>query len=274
MQTGHPMNNKTPTFSIDPAEFAGKRVFVTGGTKGAGEAIVRRFAAGGASVATAARSAPVESDLPAYIAPADLSTAEGASRVASAVTAHLGGVDILVQNLGGSSSPGGGFVALTDDLWLNELNLNLLAAVRLDRLLVPEMIERGAGVVIHISSIQRRLPLPESTTAYAAAKAALTTYSKALSKELGPKGVRVTSISPGWIYTTAAQAMVSRIAAHGGTDEETARQSILDALGGIPIGRPAWPWEVAELVAFLASSRASSIHGTEYVIDGGTIPTV
>ena len=68
--------------------------------------------------------------------------------------------------------------------------------------------------------------------------------------------------------------MVSRIAAHGGTDEETARQGILDALGGIPIGRPVWPWEVAELVAFLASSRASSIHGAEYVIDGGTVPTV
>lgn len=136
------------------------------------------------------------------------------------------------------------------------------------------MIERGAGVVIHVSSIQRILPLPESTTAYAAAKAALSTYSKALSKELGPKGIRVMSVSPGWIYTTAAQAMVSRIAESGGLNEEDARQSILDSLGGIPIGRPAWPWEVAELVAFLASPRASSIHGTEYVIDGGTIPTI
>jgi NAD(P)-dependent dehydrogenase (short-subunit alcohol dehydrogenase family) len=268
------MNIEAPTFSIDPNEFTGKRVFVSGGTKGAGEAIVRRLASAGASVATAARSAPVESDLPAYFVPADLGTAEGAAKAADAVTAHLGGVDILVHCLGGSKSPGGGFAALTDELWLDELNLNLLAAVRLDRLLVPGMIERSAGVVLHISSIQRRLPLPESTTAYAAAKAALTTYSKALSKELGPKGIRVTSISPGWIYTTAAQALVSRIAAHGGTDEETARQSILDALGGIPIGRPAWPWEVAELVAFLASSRASSIHGTEFVIDGGTIPTV
>ena len=268
------MSNTSPTFSIDPTEFAGKRAFVTGGSKGTGQAIVRRLASAGASSITTARSAPVESDLPAHFVPADLTTAEGAAKAASAVTDHFGGVDILVHNLGGSSSPGGGFAALTDELWLDEINLNLLAAVRLDRLLVPGMIERGAGVVIHISSIQRRLPLPESTTAYAAAKAALTNYSKALSKELGPKGVRVTSVSPGWIYTTAAQAMVSRIAAHGGTDEETARQGILDALGGIPIGRPAWPWEVAELVAFLASSRASSIHGTEYVIDGGTVPTV
>jgi NAD(P)-dependent dehydrogenase (short-subunit alcohol dehydrogenase family) len=270
------MSSETPRpgFSIDPSEFAGKRVFVTGGTKGAGEAIVRRLAAAGANVATTARSKPVGSDLPAYFVSADLGTAAGAVKAADDVMAHLGGVDILVHNLGGSSSPGGGFAALTEELWLEEINLNLLAAVRLDRLIVPGMIERHAGVVIHISSIQRRLPLPESTTAYAAAKAALTTYSKALSKELGPKGVRVTSISPGWIYTTAAQAMVSRLAEHGGTDEETARQGIINALGGIPIGRPAWPWEVAELVAFLASARASSIHGTEYVIDGGTIPVV
>ena len=136
------------------------------------------------------------------------------------------------------------------------------------------MIRRGAGVVIHVSSIQRRLPLYESTTAYAAAKAALASYSKSLSKELGPKGIRVNTVSPGWIMTSAADRMVKRLAESGGTDEETARQGVMDALGGIPIGRPAWPEEVAELVAFLASDRAASIHGAEYVIDGGTIPTV
>jgi NAD(P)-dependent dehydrogenase (short-subunit alcohol dehydrogenase family) len=68
--------------------------------------------------------------------------------------------------------------------------------------------------------------------------------------------------------------MVKRLAASAGTDEETARQGIVNALGGIPIGRPAWPEEVAELVAFLASDRAASIHGAEYTIDGGTVPTV
>ncbi|MDB6080138.1 MAG: short-chain dehydrogenase, partial [Akkermansiaceae bacterium] len=184
------------------------------------------------------------------------------------------GIDILIHNVGGSSAPGGGFAALTDEIWETELNLNLLAAVRLDRALAPGMIERGTGVILHVSSIQRKLPLPEATTAYAAAKAALTTYSKSLSKELGPKGVRVTSISPGWIYTDAAKAMVTRLAEHGGTDEATARQGILDSLGGIPIGRPAWPEEIAELVAFLVSDRAASIHGAEYVIDGGTVPVV
>lgn len=264
----------TPTLPIHPEEFLGKRALVTGGTKGAGEAIVRRLAAGGAQVITTARSAPEATDLPARFIAADLTTSEGTKALAKVVEKEFGGVDLLIHNLGGSSAPGGGFAALTDDLWLEELNLNLLAAVRLDRALVPAMIARGKGVVIHISSIQRKLPLPESTTAYAAAKAALTTYSKALSKELGPKGVRVTSVSPGWIYTTAAEAMVKRLAESGRTDEETARQGILEALGGIPIGRPAWPWEVAELVAFLGSDRAASIHGAEYVIDGGTVPVV
>lgn len=268
------MNDTPPNFSIDPTEFRGKRVIVTGGSKGTGEAIVRRLAAGGAEVITTARSIPDATDLPAHFVAADLTTVAGAGRLADAARDHFGAVDILIHNLGGSNAPGGGFAALTDEIWLDEINLNLLAAVRLDRLFVPGMIELGAGVVIHISSIQRQLPLPDSTTAYAAAKAALTTYSKALSKEVGSKGVRVTSVSPGWIYTGAAQALVSRIAEAGGINEEAARQSILDALGGIPLGRPAWPWEVAELVAFLASARAASIHGTEYVIDGGTVPTI
>src|SRR5688572_1547979 len=258
-----------PTFKVDPEEFAGRRVAVTGGTMGAGEAIVRRLAAAGAEVVTAARSAP-ESDLPARFVAADLSTPEGVARLAEAA----GSVDVLVHSLGGSRAPGGGFAALDDAMWQAELDLNLMPAVRLDRALVPGMVQRGAGVVIHVSSIQRRLPLPDSTTAYAATKAALSAYSNALSKEVGPKGVRVNSVAPGWIYTTAAEAMVKRIADAGGTDEAAARQSILDALGGIPLGRPAWPEEVAELVAFLASHRAGSILGAEYVIDGGTIPVV
>ncbi len=259
---------------IDSAEFSGKRVLVTGGTKGAGEAIVRRLAAGGACIATAARSGLPEGLAPDLFVQADLATVEGTQAVATSVLQKFGELDVIVHNVGGSRTPGGGFAAASEAFWQEELNLNLLAAVRLDRLLVPGMIARGAGVVVHISSIQRRLPLPDSTTAYAAAKAALTAYSKALSKEVGPKGVRVNSVAPGWIYTSAADAMVKRLAASAGSDDETARQGIVDALGGIPLGRPAFPYEVAELVAFLASDRASAIHGSEYVIDCGTIPTI
>jgi NAD(P)-dependent dehydrogenase (short-subunit alcohol dehydrogenase family) len=136
------------------------------------------------------------------------------------------------------------------------------------------MIEQGLGVIVHITSIQRQLPLPASTIAYAAAKAALSNYSKGLSKEVSPKGIRVVRVSPGWVETSAATALVGRLAAEAGSDDQTARQGLMDSLGGIPIGRPAKPEEVADLIAFLVSPRAGAITGTEYVIDGGTVPTV
>jgi NAD(P)-dependent dehydrogenase (short-subunit alcohol dehydrogenase family) len=257
----------------DPTEFAGKRVLVSGGSKGLGRATVDRFLAGGARVITAARGAldPIEG---VEFVRADLTTAEGAKTLAAAVRDRLGGVDILAHVIGGSASPAGGFRALTDDHWLAELNLNLLATVRLDRLLVPHMLERGAGAIVHVTSIQSILPLPESTTAYAAAKAALRTYSKSISKELGPKGVRVNSVSPGWIMTESSVDFLKRLqAANGGTVEQ-ARQVVLDALGGIPIGRAAEPEEVADLIAYLTSDRAAAIHGAEFIIDGGTVRTV
>jgi NAD(P)-dependent dehydrogenase (short-subunit alcohol dehydrogenase family) len=259
--------------AADPAEFAGKRVVVSGGTKGLGRATVERFLAGGARVMTAARGNP-EPVAGVEFVRADLATGAGGESLAAAALAQMGGVDILAHVIGGSDAPGGGFVALTDDHWLAELNLNLLATVRLDRLLVPQMIERGAGTVVHVTSIQSVLPLPESTTAYAAAKAALRTYSKSVSKELGPKGVRVNVVSPGWIMTQGSEELLKRLqAANGGTIED-ARQVVLDGLGGIPLGRPADPHEVADLIAYLASGRAAAIHGAEFVIDGGTVPTV
>lgn len=257
----------------DPTEFEGKRVLVTAGTKGAGRATVKRFLAGGARVITAARGAPDDLEGREFVT-ADLMTAEGCMALAEAADARLGGVDILAHVVGGSSAPGGGFAALTDEHWRAELDLNLMPAIRLDRLLVPQMIARGSGAIVHVSSIQATLPLPESTTAYAAAKAALETYSKSLSKEVGPRGVRVNVVSPGWIQTEASDALMERIAASTGGTLDEARQSVLAGLGGIPLGRPAQPEDVAELIAFLASDRASAIHGGTFVIDGGTIPTV
>ena len=257
----------------DPNEFKGKRVLVSGGTKGLGRATVDRFLAGGAQVITSARGAVELIDGVEFVQ-ADLTTAEGGEAVARAALDRLGGIDILAHVLGGSTTPGGGFVALTDDHWLSELNLNLIAAVRLDRLLIPQMIERGSGAVVHVTSIQSVLPLPDATTAYASAKAALRTYSKSISKELGPRGVRVNTVSPGWIMTEGTDVFLKRIQdANGGTLED-ARQLVLAGLGGISIGRGAEPFEVAEAIAFLASDRASSIHGSELVVDGGTVPTV
>jgi NAD(P)-dependent dehydrogenase (short-subunit alcohol dehydrogenase family) len=247
-------------------------VLISGGTKGLGRATVDRFVAGGARVITAARGAMTPIAGVDFVK-ADLTTAEGGATLAAAALERMGGVDILAHVLGGSTTPGGGFAALTDDHWLSELNLNLLATVRLDRLLIPQMLERGAGTVVHVTSIQSVLPLPEATTAYASAKAALRTYSKSISKELGPKGIRVNVVSPGWILTESTGEFLQRIqAATGGTIED-ARQVVMDGLGGIPLGRPADPYEVADLIAYLASERAAAVHGAEFVIDGGTMPT-
>lgn len=250
-----------------------RRVLVTGGGKGAGAAVVALFREEGAQVLTTARNRPAALPEELFIA-ADLTTPEGCATVADAVKARLGGVDIIVHVVGGSSAPAGGFAALGEEEWQQELNLNLFPAVRLDRALLPGMLAQGEGVIVHVTSIQRELPLPESTTAYAAAKAALSTYSKSLSKEVSPQGVRVVRVSPGWIETEAAVALATRLAEQAGTDYEGGKQIIMGALGGIPLGRPSTPAEVANLIAFVASPLAGSITGTEFVIDGGTVPVV
>jgi len=228
---------------------------------------------GGARVITTARSLP-PGRTPDRFVQADVSTRAGVDQVVKAVMDRFGGLDILIHNVGGSAVPGGGALALSDDDWQQAFDTNLFAAVRLDRACLPSMVQQGSGVIIHISSIQRTLPLYDATLAYAAAKAALTNYSKGLSKEVGPKGIRVNTVAPGYTETEAAQGMVNEIAQRTGSSTETARQRIMDALGGIPLGRPNRPEEVAELVTFLASDRASAITGSEYVIDGGTIPTI
>lgn len=249
-----------------------KRVLITSGTRGAGAATVALFRQLGARVLTTARSRPTEMPESMFIA-ADLSTVHGCADLAAAARERLGPIDILVHMLGGSSAPAGGFAALSDAEWAKELDLNLMPAVRLDRALVPAMVARRRGVVVHVTSIQSTLPLPEATTAYAAAKAALSTYSKSLAKEVSPKGVRVVRVAPGWIETEAALHLTERIATNAGVDREGGKQIIMDALGGIPIGRPSTPKDVANLIAFLASDRAATITGAAYVIDGGTIPT-
>lgn len=254
-------------------ELDGKRVLVTGGTKGIGQAIVHRLLLAGAKVMTTARTVP--DNLPDGVGfiQADVATPAGTDTIIKETLANLSGLDILINNVGGSSSSTSGALALSDDDWINTFNANLFSSVRLDRGFLPYMIDQREGVIIHITSIQRKLP-GKMTMAYSAAKSALTNYSKNLATQFGPAGIRVNTVAPGFTETTAAGHLIERMARNSGTDYNDARQELMDALGGIPLGRPARPEEVAELVAFLVSDRAAYITGSEHIIDGGIIRTI
>ena len=193
----------------DLDEFSGRSALITGGTRGIGKGIADRLRAGGARVLVAARSMPDGASADEVVV-ADVATADGVAALAAEALDRLGSVDIAVHNVGGSGQYDGGAAALTDEDWQSALDTNLLAAVRLDRAIIPGMVERGSGAIVHITSIQRRAPLPTSIP-YAAAKAALTNYSKALSNELAPKGIRVNAVCPGYIETESAYRMAVEI---------------------------------------------------------------
>jgi NAD(P)-dependent dehydrogenase (short-subunit alcohol dehydrogenase family) len=265
------MTSTTETFASGPAgEFAGVRVLVTGGTKGIGAAIAIRFAEAGADVVVAART-PVDEPSAGRFVAADIATADGTATLAAQATQLLGGIDVLINNAGSQTYIPGGALDATDDDWYRDLDTNLMSAVRLDRALLPGMIARNRGVIIHITSGQARLPGAASLP-YAAAKAATTVYSKGLANEVGKHGIRVNTVVPGLIQTPAVTRRLDQITASSGQDAETAHQQLIDRVG-IPLGRPGQPADVAELVAFLSSDRAAFLTGSQYVVDGGSIPT-
>lgn len=249
----------------------GLRVVVTGGTQGIGRAVVERFAENEADVLVVARTDPGDTNRPGRLVLADLATADGVAAVAEAAMSLLGGTDVLVDNAGSQAYVPRGALYMTDEAWERDLAINLLAAVRLDRALLPGMIAQGSGVIIHVGSAQGRLPGPASLP-YAAAKAALATYSKGLANEVGRHGVRVNVVLPGLIETAAMATRIAVMAEERGGDEAAARQALVDRVG-IPLGVPGQPNDLADLIEFLASDRARYIHGAQLSADGGAFPT-
>jgi NAD(P)-dependent dehydrogenase (short-subunit alcohol dehydrogenase family) len=255
-------------------ELEGKIALVTGGTKGIGKAIADRLAQAGAKVIVTARNHPAEGETKHHFIAADLSKTENVTNVANEIREQFGGVDILINNMGANTFPGGGFSTLTDAHWDEALQVNLLSSVRLDRALLPQMLEQKSGVIIHISSTSGMLPIWESTMAYSAAKAALNAYSKTLSSEVATHGVRVITVSPGLNKTQAMATFLEDLAKSAGITYEEMAKNLMARLGGIPMGRMAEPEETAELVYFLVSPKASYITGANYIIDGGNFPVV
>ncbi|KAF2775251.1 oxidoreductase [Streptomyces sp. OM5714] len=248
----------------------GLRVLVTGGSRGLGEATARRFAAAGAIVLTASRSEPSE-DLSATFIRSDLSTEQGVVELGRQVLDRVGGVDVLVNNAGAASAPAP-TLSRSEASWHADLEMNLLSAVRLDRTLVPGMVERRSGVVVHVSSIASRLP-QRGEVSYAAAKAALNAYSRELATEVGESGVRVVCVLPGFVATEGAAAHLGHIADQQGVSPDEVEQQIVDHLR-VPMGRAGDPEDVAEMIAFLASRRAKWITGAQFRVDGGIIPAL
>jgi len=252
-------------------DLTGRRALVTGGTRGIGAAIARHLSQAGARVVVSARS-PGPNDGAAYFIAADISTPDGPPHLAAQALEYLGGLDILVDNAGSQTVVPNGVLAMTDADWLADINSCLLSAVRLDRAVLPSMIAAGGGAIVHIGSNAARLPR-SAALAYAAAKAALATYSKGLAGQVGPDNVRVNLVSPGVIETSAFAARLRVLADEAGTDIPAARERFMTTFN-IPLGRPGTPDDVAALVTFLVSPSAGYLTGTNHVVDGGLLPTV
>jgi len=253
----------------------GKVAVVTGASKGIGLAVVRGLAANGAHVVAGARTsspelAELEKAGQVQTAHVDLTDA---TSPASLVALAGDRIDILVNNVGSAPARTGGFLSITDDDWLSTITINLMAAVRATRAALPVMLAAGSGAIVNTGSVNSRLPDP-GVMDYCAAKAALASFTKALSKEVGRRGIRVNSVCPGpvatdlWLGEGGVAATVS--AASGADPEDVASQ----AAGQMVTGRFTTAEEVADLVLFLASDRAANIAGADFAIDGGLIPTL
>jgi NAD(P)-dependent dehydrogenase (short-subunit alcohol dehydrogenase family) len=256
---------------------ANKVVVVTGASKGIGLAVSQAFAAAGAHVIAGARNNTQELEAleaagTATFVAADVSIPEG-PRALIAAAAARGGVDVLVNNAGAVATRFDGILSVTDEQWDAALSLNFMSAVRTTREAIPQMLTRGGGSIVMIGSVNATLP-EWNIVDYSATKAALANYAKSLSKEFGPKGIRVNTISPGPVSTPlwlADDGVAAQFAAASGG---TAYDVVAAVSAGAPTGRFTTPQEVADLTVFLASDRSANTTGSDIRIDGGYVTTV
>ncbi|MFG2621215.1 SDR family NAD(P)-dependent oxidoreductase [Streptomyces sp. NPDC048507] len=255
-----------------------KVALVTGASKGIGLAVTRALAGEGALVVAAARTVAgplteLAGDGRVRPVAVDLTTADGPDRAVREAVGEFGGLDVLVNNVGAVRPRLGGFLSLTDTDWAWALDLNFLTAVRTTRAALPHLLERGAASIVTVSSVNAFLPDP-GVIDYCAAKAALTTFCKALSKEVGPRGVRVNTVSPGPVETAlwlGDQGVAATVAGAAGS---TPGDVVAGAAAQSVTGRFTRPEEVADLVVFLASGRSGNTTGADHTIDGGLVTTL
>ncbi|MCU1613208.1 MAG: short-chain dehydrogenase/reductase [Frankiales bacterium] len=245
---------------------------VTGASKGIGLATTRALVAEGAHVVAGALRTSTE--LAALdgvtVVELDLSTAEGPAQLVAAAGQRI---DVLVNNVGVAPPRLDGFLAITDDMWHATWNLDLMAAVRACRAALPVMLAGGGGSIVNVASVNARLPDP-TVMDYSAAKAALVSFAKSLSKEFGGRGIRVNNVDPGpvatdlWLGDDGVAARVSRASGQSATDVAAA------AAAGMVSGRFSRPEEVADLIVVLAGGRTANVTGADFVIDGGMVATI
>jgi NAD(P)-dependent dehydrogenase (short-subunit alcohol dehydrogenase family) len=274
-----PDASRTAGTSGADAGLAGRTVVVTGAGRGIGLAVVEAFLAAGSRVVAGSRERTealdqhVKQGAELTVVELDLATPDGpAALVAEAVALH-GGVDILVNNVGAVRPRVDGFLGVTDEDWEWTFTVNFMAAVRTTRAALPHLLAAGAGRIVTVSSVNARLPDP-LVIDYGAAKAALTNFCKALSKEVGPRGVRVNTIGPGPVETALWQGADGVAATVGQSRGVDPREVARGAANQSVTGRFTRPSEVADLVLYLAGPRAANITGADFVIDGGLVESL
>jgi NAD(P)-dependent dehydrogenase (short-subunit alcohol dehydrogenase family) len=258
-------------------ELSGKVAVVTGASRGIGLAVTRTLVAEGVHVAAGARSTGAElTELarrhPDRVHPVavDLTEPDGPARLVTEAVDTFGGLDVLVNNVGAVRPRLDGFLSVTDDDWAWSWGINFLPAVRALRAALPHLLERAPSTIVTVASVNSFLPDP-GVIDYSAVKGALANLSKSLSKEFGPRGIRINTVSPGPVETDLWLGEHGVARTVGGTD---AASVVEQQAGAAPTGRFTRAEEVADVVALLAGARGGNITGADVVIDGGLISTL